>query len=914
MQLNKILLMLFTVWLVAATFISARAKLPNKTDWPSNTPYGQQNLVGYVSNQTKLDSNQRREERIAKIIESQKKRLEHLPPRLRDRLEKKLTAFEQYISSNGGFSQQQGKQDDNTPIQKPSSNRNPRTTSSENVTQAWEAKFNGPSSADQANALAVDGHGNVYVTGYCDFLGGTGVTVKYNASGTEAWYRYFFGKPTSIAVDNTGNVYITGDSTIEYNSLGNVIWQRKDLSGSAIKVDNAGNVYVTGLIYDTTRHNNDYMTVKYNAFGFAQWAARYNGPGNGSDGATAIAVDSIGNVYVTGQSVGDTSGNDYATIKYNAFGFAQWAARYNGPGNGSDGATAIAVDGVGNVYATGYSFSDTGGFDYATIKYDSAGVQQWVARYNGGSDDYATAIAIDGQGNVYVTGDNRVAGYAAIKYDSAGVQQWVSLYPGQDWLNNTATIASPAIAIDSSGNVVVSGISKIVKYNSTGLEQWVLPSPSSSTYLNAYLNLDGSGNVYVTGTGIGSYGGDYETMKYDPSGTQQWGAQFFLPVTGLSSNEVFAMTTDSVGNIYVTGATWGGNISGPSYYGSYSDNTVKYNSTGDTVWVGHFWNPTTNSGIVPSAIVTDNLGNVYLTGYPGPGYGGTMKYKPNGDTAWVRLDIQGLCLAIDNLGNVYVTGGDSTAKLNTNGKTVWTRGDIVGRAIAVDSTGNVYLAGSANDAITGEDYLTAKLNTAGVVQWVASYTGPGNKTDYANAIALDGIGNVYVTGGSQGDTNEYDYATIKYNSIGVQQWVARYNNPGDWIGASAIAVDKSGNVFVSGEYGTIKYSSTGDSLWFNGFGAGIGDGTFYPNGQHGLILDVTGNAYVRGDGAIGKFSPAGLQQWNVDVTNKAVTADFALDNSGNVFVTFDGVETTGWGWGLLNSEICAGKFIGYKCQ
>ncbi len=136
------------------------------------------------------------------------------------------------------------------------------------------------------------------------------------------------------------------------------------------------------------------------------WVARYNGPGNDYDGAVAIVLDSSGNVYVTGDSIGLGTGADYVTIKYNSSGEEQWVARYNG--GSADAATAMAVDSSGSVYVTGQSWSaTTSNYDYATVKYNADGQEQWVARYDGPANDYdyPTRIAVDSSGNVYVTGE-----------------------------------------------------------------------------------------------------------------------------------------------------------------------------------------------------------------------------------------------------------------------------------------------------------------------------------------------------------------------------------------------------------------------------------------------------------------------------------------------------------------------------
>ncbi len=134
-------------------------------------------------------------------------------------------------------------------------------------------------------------------------------------------------------------------------------------------VDGSGNVFVTGYSYDVGG-DYDYATIKYSGAGVPLWTNRYNGTGNRGDGATALAVDTSGNVFVTGNSPGAIS-SDYATIAYSSAGVALWTNRYNGTGNRGDGATALAVDTSGNVFVTGYSTGSGSVYDYATIKYSA---------------------------------------------------------------------------------------------------------------------------------------------------------------------------------------------------------------------------------------------------------------------------------------------------------------------------------------------------------------------------------------------------------------------------------------------------------------------------------------------------------------------------------------------------------------
>jgi len=200
----------------------------------------------------------------------------------------------------------------------------------------------------------------------------------------------------------------------------------------AVAVDSSGNVYVTGHNYDPI--GGDWVTAKYNNSGVLQWIRKYNGPGNNTDWPYALAVDTSSNVYVTGYSTGSGTGADITTIKYNSAGTVQWVRRYNGPISGVDIARDIAIDSTGNVYVTGYSYGTGTVNDYVTIKYSNTGVLQWVRRYNGpgNSSDSASSIALDGSGNVFVTGQSTGSGtgydYATTKYNNAGVLQWVRRY------------------------------------------------------------------------------------------------------------------------------------------------------------------------------------------------------------------------------------------------------------------------------------------------------------------------------------------------------------------------------------------------------------------------------------------------------------------------------------------------------
>ena len=396
-----------------------------------------------------------------------------------------------------------------------------------------------------------------------------------------------------------------------YNGTGNL-----DDVAEAVVIDNSGNVYVAGDS-EGSGTGSDYVTIKYDSAGQQQWVARYDGPAHDFDEADAIALDKAGNVYVTGFSVGLGGYFRYVTIKYNLAGQTQWIAHYNGIGNGNDIALAIAVDALDNVYVTGQSFDSPLASDYATVKYNSAGQEQWVARYNhfGGGLNGATAIAVDTAGNVYVTGESDYD-YATIKYDPAGREQWVARYNGPGPVGNSADGAT-AIAIDDSGNIYVTGFSvssgddydyATIKYSSAGQEQWVsrYNGPGNDWDLANDIVVDKSGNVYVTGQSVGTTYPDYDyaTIKYDSAGREQWVARYNGPGNG--EDDATRIVLDSAGNAYVTGASEGSR-------GAFDYATIKYNPSGDQQWVARYEGPA-NSYDLARAIAVDGSGNVYVSG------------------------------------------------------------------------------------------------------------------------------------------------------------------------------------------------------------------------------------------------------------------------------------------------------------
>jgi len=643
-------------------------------------------------------------------------------------------------------------------------------------------------------------------------------------------------------------------------------------------VDASGNLYVTGKS-EGQETGYDYLTVKYNSSGILQWTARYNGPYHGLDIPNAIAVDAAGNVFVTGMSIGsDSVYSDFATVKYNSSGIQQWVQRYNGPANGTDAAYAIEVDHDGNAYVTGVQ---TNGWthDFVTIRYNAQGGEDWAAVYDGpdGWDDEATVLALDPAGYIYVSGTSAdtVATYpwvrldcTTIKYDLSGNIVWIQRYN----MNNSHDVAPIGVTMDAGGNVCIAA----------NLSSYDL---------------------------FGRYTDDIVTLKYTPDGVLQWTRIFDSPAFDESLRDIPDVATgialDADDNIYITGAS--GEVE--RHLQAYSSLvTVKYSPDGTRHWVTYYDNP--GEAFQSAGIAVDPIGSVYVAGSNGHfayhwGSGEfvgdsliTLRYDSNGMIQWTRYHsgsagTAGKGIVLDPAGNIYVAGeyglpnsSDFLAlKYSPSGSESWSRATTgPGNSIAfiadakVDEQGNIYIAGTGLGTDANQDYVTMKLEPSGGVLWSASYDSPEHFGDYAEAIETDELGNVYVTGhSSQGGVNGWwSSTTIKYSPTGNQEWVARF----DTSAMNVIAVDPDGNVYVGGYQSIVKYGPTGVQQWH--VAESYSWITALATADSGWIYATVTSSGGADEGFLKKFNPDGVELWS-RMTPAAWA--LALDNSGNAYVS-----------------------------
>jgi hypothetical protein len=391
---------------------------------------------------------------------------------------------------------------------------------------SWHT-FLGSTSSEGGYAIALDGSGNICVVGEGGATWGTPINPYAGATDTFV-----------VKLDN--------DGTLLWNTfMGSAGFND---SCSAVAIDGDGNIYVVGTSYDTwgTPINahiglNDVFVAKLNSSGVLQWHTFLGSPWD--DGGAAVAVDGSGNVYVAGDGFDwgtpinpYTDSRDAFVVKLNSSGVLQWNTFLGSVDY--DYCMALTVDGSGNILVAGTSNASwgtpvtphAGNYDAFAAKLNSGGAFLWNTFLGATAPDVCSSIAVDGSGNVYVAGSGNTTWGSpvnpheggndtfAAKLNSNGVLQW------NTFMGSITGDFSSGIAVDGSGNVYISGTSKVqwgwpgipyvlvwdaflAQLNNSGVRQWnTFLGSESAQDGGAGIAVDGSGNVYMTGNSRAAWG------------------------------------------------------------------------------------------------------------------------------------------------------------------------------------------------------------------------------------------------------------------------------------------------------------------------------------------------------------------------------------------------------------------------
>jgi hypothetical protein len=399
----------------------------------------------------------------------------------------------------------------------------------------WSKSF-GSTNNDTPYAVAVDADGSIILVGAfqgsVDFGGGVLASAggddifiaKYDAGGAHLWSQRFGStqddQARGVTTDAAGNVYVTGKFRVTVSFGG-------------------GN--------HTSAGQDDIFLARYNADGYFLWSQSYGS--TSTDIGGSVAVDGSGNVLLTGVFSGSVSFGggslisaglyDGVLAKYDAGGAHQWSQRVGG--NNWDVPAVVLADASGNAFLAGYfagtanygggSLVSAGGYDIVLAKYNSNGVHQWSQRFGGTGDDAAASAALDGSGDLLVTGyfNGAVsvggavlanAGFADVfvaKYSSGGVHQWSQSFGGTDY------DAGAGVAADAEGNTTVTGyfvgtvsvggpplVSAgfadpfVARYNASGVHLWSRRCGGTDGDYPAAIAQDPAGGVVFTSTFIGT--------------------------------------------------------------------------------------------------------------------------------------------------------------------------------------------------------------------------------------------------------------------------------------------------------------------------------------------------------------------------------------------------------------------------
>jgi hypothetical protein len=562
---------------------------------------------------------------------------------------------------------------------------------------------------------------------------------------------------------------------------------------SKIKVDSAGNRYACGYA-GGERGTADAFMMKCNPLGDTLWTFYYHGGSLGDDYAYDFAIDTAGNVYVTGASDGTSGNTDCFTAKLNNAGVQQWLTRYTTAQNTESEGNAIDIDATGNIYVAGFFDPALASANWLVLKYNNAGVQQWVDMYNGpvNSDDRTSDIVIAPNGNPTVCGsywDSTAAGGKNIlirQYNPNGSVVWQTSYSSPlansyDLAFKLDYVANGELRVAATTGTPSANVADMLglAFDQNGVLLWATPYTFSAS-ANEMLygaDFDATGKIYFAGS---DYSGAIITC-INADGTLGWRKEWNGPL--LPPRDVFFdVKADNNGSVFVAGK---GIFQGPNYSGNGGiDNSiiVKYSDSGDSLWT---YRLTDSLAVCVASGIDVVNGKVYATGF-------------KADTA--AFDYAGCIIVLDTAGNslqnrFYDGKGDGVA---------------TGAFVKTDAQNNVYAACTVDrfgGYKIGYDVAVVKYDAAGVEQWVSYYSSPVWNNDTLIAMEFDPNGDLIlcIATDSAATNTKYIPTLVRMNTNGqVLNTVAYTTTPKTNIFPKTMLVKSDGSIVIgnaSASYG-----------------------------------------------------------------------------------------------------------------
>lgn len=585
--------------------------------------------------------------------------------------------------------------------------------------------------------------------------------------------------------------------------------------------------------------------------------------------ASDIIHDAEGNIYMGATSSG--AFQRYDVIKYNSAGIEQWMHRFNG-GNTYETTQNIAIDNDGNIVV----LHNVDGYYLHVSKLDSDNNILWEYIYDDDNfGSFGNAINIDVNGNIYVCGwrSNAASNQRSlsIKIDPNGNQLWEAIFD----LNGSNADNLYSIKADIDGNVWICGSGYrnaiqyqnivVLKYNSTGIFQWSkeINGTGNGNDIGWYIFPDNVGNAFVTGElYTASQATNIYTIKLNNSGTTLWSNEF--NGTANSNDYIVQATMDSSGNFIITG-------DGYSSTNNYNIVTRKFQPDGTISWTNEYNTNAAGTNIeTASAVIADSFGNIYVSG------------RDQSAGGYYRS----VLIKYDSVGTELFSSLISEASITTNPSY---RIDLV--------NGNILMPDTETDG-TFEARIRC-YTTENVFNFTTNYIAGAYTDDIIYGMQCDVNGNTNFTTIVGNVLEKF----VKVDNAGNILWNTDYSGNDYVLTQGATFLDESGNYYVcggraaaSGYYAmaATKISAAGTILWTSTYNA-PGNGHDYATN---IYVDASGNTYITGYGYAGaskghniytvKFNSAGVQQWASELEGVGSTIEAGenviADADGNVYI------------------------------